>query len=118
MQDVLEGLHKGDLIRVDWFDASRGHALTIRGKLDSPVYSWGIFLGVLGQKRRHIVLAQNSFKLSDELFDVDYTCIPTSFLDKVTVIHEAEILPEIAELLLLSFTAGRRRIIKRSSFNG
>ena len=113
----LESIRKGDLVRVDWFDASRGQALTIRGKLDIPVYSWGIFLGVLGQKRRHIVLAQNSFKLSNDLYDVDYTCVPTSFLDKVTVIHEAEIPLEVAELLLLSFTAGRRRIIKRSSFN-
>ena len=94
MKEVgLEELGKGDLIRVEWFDASRGQALTIRGKLDIPVYSWGIFVGVLGQKRKHIVLAQNSFKLGDELFDVDYTSIPLSFIDKVTVIQQSELQP-------------------------
>jgi hypothetical protein len=113
----LSELVKGDLIRVDWFDASRGQALTIRGRLDIPVYSWGIYLGILGQKRRHIVLAQNSFKLNNEFYDVDYTCVPVSFLDEVTVIHKAEISADVAELLLLSFTSGRRRIIKRRTLN-
>jgi hypothetical protein len=113
----LSELEKGDLVRVDWFDASRGQALTIRGRLDIPVYSWGIYLGVLGQKRRHIVLAQNSFKLNNEFYDVDYTSIPVSFLDGITVIHKAELPPNIAELLLLSFTSGRRRIIKERTVN-
>ena len=113
----LSELVKGDLIRVDWFDASRGQSLTIRGRLDIPVSSWGIYLGILGQKRRHIVLAQNSFKLNNEFYDVDYTCIPVSFLDGVTVIHKAELPPNVAELLLLSFTSGRRRIIKRRTLN-
>ena len=118
MREVnLDGVGKGDLVRVTWFDASRGQALTIRGKLDIPVYSWGVFLGILGQKRRHIVLAQNSLKLSDELYDVDYTSIPVSFMDEITVLHKAEVALDIAELLLLSFTAGRRRIIKRSTMN-
>ena len=113
----LSEFKKGDLIRVDWFDASRGQALTIRGRLDIPVYSWGIYLGVLGQKRRHIVLAQNSFKLNNEFYDVDYTCIPVSFLDGIMVIHKAELPPDVAELLLLSFTSGRRRIIKERTVN-
>jgi hypothetical protein len=113
----LSALKKGDLIRVDWFDASRGQSLTIRGRLDIPVFSWGIYLGILGQKRRHIVLAQNSFKLNNEFYDVDYTCVPVSFLDCVTVINKAEITPDVAELLLLSFTSGRRRIIKRRTLN-
>jgi len=118
MKEVnFNDVEKGDLVRVTWFDASRGQALTVRGKLDIPVYSWGIFLGILGQKRRHIVLAQNSFKLSDELYDVDYTSIPITFMDEVTVLCKAEVSRDVAELLLLSFTAGRRRIIKRRSEN-
>ena len=113
----LEGVSKGDLVRVCWFDASRGQALTIRGRLDIPVYSWGIYLSVLGQKRRHIVLAQNSFRLNNDLYDVDYTCVPVSFLDSITVVNKAEVPPEIADLMILSFTSGRRRIIKRRSIN-
>ena len=113
----LDELEKGDLVRVNWFDASRGQALTIRGRLDIPVYSWGIYLGVLGQKRRHIVLAQNSFKLNKDLYDVDYTCIPLSFLESVIVVRKVELPEDVADLLLLSFTAGRRRIIKRRSIN-
>ena len=118
MRDIdLDNVAKGDLVRVNWFDASRGQALTIRGRLDIPVYSWGIYLGVLGQKRRLIVLAQNSFKLNNDFYDVDYTCIPVSVLDGVTVIHKTEIPPDVAEMLLLSFTSGRRRIIKRRTLN-
>jgi hypothetical protein len=49
----VKGLSPGDLVRVEWFDASIGKSLNggMAG-IDVPVKSWGIFLGVLGQKNQ------------------------------------------------------------------
>lgn len=54
MKEVIKqvkGLTLGDLVKVDWFDASIGKSLSggLNG-IDVPVTSWGIFIGVLGQK--------------------------------------------------------------------
>ena len=47
----VKDLHPGDLVKVEWFDASIGKSLSggLNG-IDVPVQSWGIFLGVLGEK--------------------------------------------------------------------
>ena len=73
----VKGLSLGDLVRVDWFDASIGKSLTSGiGSIDVPVQSWGIYLGVLGEKNKHIILAQNSFRYADGVYDIDYTAVP------------------------------------------
>jgi hypothetical protein len=61
MMKQLESLSPGDLICVDWYDASIGKSLGSGVDVDVPVKSWGIFVGLLGQKNKHIILAQNDF---------------------------------------------------------
>jgi len=75
----VKGLTLGDLVKVDWYDASIDKSLSggLNG-IDVPVTSWDIFIGVLGQKNKHIILAQNNFRYADGLYDIDYTAVPTA----------------------------------------
>lgn len=112
----IKSLQLGDLIRVEWFDASVGRSLR-SGAIDIPVKSWGIYLGLLGEKNKHIILAQNNFSFNDGLYDVDYTAIPLSWTSQITVCHSQEICQEEAEKLLSSFLQGRYRTLKRKIIN-
>jgi len=112
MKDVdkqVKGLSPGDLVRVEWFDASIGKSLSggMAG-IDVPVKSWGIFLGVLGQKNKHIILAQNNFRYANGFYDIDYTAIPVAWTVNITVIAKNHVPPEEAKQLLKSFLMGGR----------
>lgn len=112
----IRNVTPGDLIFVSWFDASIGKSLSggLAG-IDVPVSSWGIFIGVLGQKNKHIILAQNNFHYADGLYDIDYTAIPLSWAASVRVIEKHHVHSEAAQSLVSSFLmgGGRRRIPKR-----
>jgi len=110
----IRSLSLGDLVRVDWFDASIGKSLSggLSG-IDVPVCSWGIFVGVLGEKNKHIILAQNNFRYSDNLYDIDYTAVPTTWTINITVIFKNHVKPEEAAHLLNSFLANAKRTLKR-----
>ena len=116
LSERLKEIKPGDLIRVEWLDASIGSSL-LSDEVDIPVVSWGIFVGLLGEQKKHIILAQNRFRYSDGIYDVDYTSIPLSWAVKVTVINPGEVDPNSAELMLRSFLAGRCRTIKRRTRN-
>lgn len=112
----IKSLQPGDLVRVEWFDASVGKSLG-GGNIDVPVKSWGIYIGVLGEKNKHIILAQNNFQYTNGLYDIDYTAIPLSWAMKVTISNKQEISPEDARMLLTSFLRGRCRTLKRKIVN-
>jgi hypothetical protein len=109
----LESLSLGDLICVGWCDASTGKSSGSGASIDVPVKSWGVFIGVLGVKTKHIVLAQNSFCYADGLFDLDYTAIPLSWAIDITAVFKEQIPKDAAEKLVNSFLAGRRRPLAR-----
>jgi len=100
-------LAAGDLCRVEWFDASIGKSLSggLSG-IDVPVCSWGIFIGVLGEKNKHIILAQNNFRYADGVYDIDYIAVPTAWTTNVTVVAPAHVSPEETKQLLNSFLMG------------
>lgn len=79
LRKQLESLSPGDLISCSWCDASTGKSSSNGGVIDVPVRSWGVFVGLFGNKTKHIVLAQNSFQYADGLYDLDYTAIPLSW---------------------------------------
>jgi len=112
----IKALQLGDLIRVDWYDASVGRSMGA-GAIDVPVKSYGIFLGVLGEKSKHIILCQNSFKYTNGIYDVDYTAIPLTWAMSVSVVHQGEVTAEEAQALLHSFLLGRARTLKRRVSN-
>ena len=98
----LESCHPGDLICCSWTDASIGKTSTNGGVIDVPVRSWGVFVGVFG-KRKHIILAQNSFEYADGLCDLDYTAIPMGWIEDVQVIALQYIPEQAARSLVASF---------------
>ena len=106
----IRNLAPGALIFVSWTDASIGKSLSggLAG-IDVPVSSWGIYIGLLGERSKHIILAQNNFRYADGLYDIDYTAIPLSWTVDVKVIEKQHVKPEEAKQLLNSFLMGGRR---------
>jgi len=76
----LDELQPGDLVAVHWLDASEGRAVPpLRHKLfDTPVVSYGIFLGVRGIRTKHVVVVKEY--IMDE---VHYNSIPLGMLEKI-----------------------------------
>ncbi len=106
----VQALSPGDLICCEWCDASTGKSSGSGTDIDVPVKSWGIFIGVLGEKAKHLVLAQNSFCYADGLFDLDYTAIPLSWAIDVSVLVKEHIPREAAKDLVNSFLVGGHRM--------
>ena len=113
LKRMFSDLRPGDLICVDWCDASVGKSSS-GVSIDIPVRSWGLYVGVFGQRTKHIVLAQNSFCYSDGLYDLDYTAIPTSWALDVSVIVKGHIPENIARQLVNSFLLGGHRAHNRN----
>ena len=111
----LEKLNCGDLICVEWCDASTGKTSNNGGVIDIPVKSWGIYVGVFGKKVRHLVLAQNSFEYADGLFDLDYTAIPLSWAVDVTVLVNAHFPQQVARNLVNSFLMKDKKTFAHST---
>lgn len=111
---TLENVNPGALVCVNWCDASVGKSSGSGMAIDVPVKSWGIYVGLIGDKVKHIVLAQNSFRYADGLFDLDYTAIPLSWAVDVTVLVNEHIPKEDAAKLVNSFMMGGHRAFNRS----
>ncbi|MCW4048064.1 MAG: hypothetical protein NWE99_10990 [Candidatus Bathyarchaeota archaeon] len=109
LQRQVAQLSPGDLVCCEWCDASVGKSLGSGANVDVPVKSWGIFVGILGEKIKHIILAQNSFRYSDGFFDIDYTAIPLSWHVKISVIVKEYVPVAVAEQLFASFLRGGHR---------
>jgi hypothetical protein len=106
---TLESFKPGDLIFVDWCDASTGKSSSNGGMIDVPVRSWGIYLGLMGVRVKQIVLAQNSYRFSNSLFDLDYTAIPIGWTVEVQCIQAAHLPESVTEDLLRSFASDSSR---------
>jgi len=121
MKEILNQikcLTAGDLIRVEWLDASIGKSLSngVSG-IDVPVKSWGIFIGLLGSKKKHVILAQNCFRYSDGLYDIDYTAVPVPWTTNATVIAKAHVNAEEATVMLNSFTINEKNKTEKPSLS-
>ncbi len=110
LKKQLKDLQLGDLISVSWTDASIGKSLGSGLAVDVPAQSWGIFIGLMGKRNQHIVLAQNNFQYSDGLYDIDYTAIPVSWAVTINVIDKNHVAKDEAEILFTSFLRGGRRV--------
>lgn len=116
VQKQLDNISLGCVICVEWCDASRGKSLGTGFAVDVPVKSWGVFIGILGQRNKHIVIAQNSYKYSDGLYDVDFTAIPLTWTANVTVLAKDHVPEQIAKQLVNSFLIGGRRALCKRIF--
>jgi len=112
LRKLFESLRPGDLICVEWCDASVGKSSGSGVSIDVPVKSWGVYVGLFGERAKHIVLAQNSFRYADGLFDLDYTAIPASWTIDLLVIVKAHVPESTAGKLVNSFLLGGHRAFK------
>jgi hypothetical protein len=101
----IKGLAAGDLVCVEWCDASIGKSLSngLSG-IDVPVKSWGVFIDILGQKRKHIILAQNCFRYSDGLYDIDYTAVPVLWITNAAIISKGHVTAALERFEALGLT--------------
>ncbi len=58
VSEIIDSLDFGDLIEVEWLDASEAAGQLEHNKFDTPVQSVGYFLAVKGRKTRHVVIAK------------------------------------------------------------
>jgi hypothetical protein len=121
MKEILNQikvLSAGDLVMLEWHDASIGKSLSngVSG-IDVPVKSWGVYIGMLGQKRRHIILAQNCFRYSDGLYDIDYTAVPVPWTTSATVIAKRHVCAAEARDLLNSFLVNEKSKSEKTGSN-
>jgi hypothetical protein len=110
---LIENVKPGDLVSVDWCDASVGKSSGSGLSIDVPVNIWGIYVGLIGDKIKHIVVAQNSFRYADGLFDLDYTAIPVGWALGVQVLVKEHIPSDSASRLVNSFMMGGHRSMNR-----
>ena len=80
----IEELQKGDLILVRWMDASEMRA-QINQHATPEVYvkDWGVFLGVSGQKRKHVIIGKDVVETWNEW---GAARIPLELIDSIIVI--------------------------------
>ncbi len=119
IRKIVDGLNVGDLILVEWCDASMGKSGDITD-IDVPAKSWGIYMGLFGDKTKHIVIAQNSYRYSDGLSDLDFTAVPVGWATNCRILDKGHVPKQASAELTNSFLRGghhrggiRRRIFQR-----
>jgi hypothetical protein len=91
VEESIAGLGFGDVIQVDWLDASevtghfsvndenkRGH-----GCFDTPIRSLGYFLGVRGKRCKHVVIAKEVIRTGSAFH---YNVIPLGMIQAIQVL--------------------------------
>jgi len=115
VRNQIKGLQLGDLIRVRWFDACKGEARIddqsdeAKVQFDVPVTSWGVFLGLVGEKTKHVLLIRDHFQMNatSGVYDIDFSVVPIGMIHAVEVLKQGELEPEIAKLLQQAFLKAR-----------
>ena len=110
----VKSLQLGDLVRVRWFDASKGEAHIDKDsqspiQFDIPVTSWGVFLGVVGEKTKHVLLIRDHFQMHEDLgvYDIDFNVVPVGMIHGVERLKQGELEQKVAILLQQAFLRAR-----------
>ena len=114
----VKALQLGDLVEVFWNDASKGEARIhkkrkMKTQFEIPVRSTGYFIGVAGEKTKHVIIVRDTFQLNRDMgvYDVDFNCIPIGMIYQINVaVREA--LPHNFTFILQKALL-RTQIIKR-----
>jgi len=82
----VKDLQPGDLVWVKWYDASefRGALIPDDSKYDMPVYVIGIYIGVKGRSRKHIIIAKEKLPRPGE-WNADV--IPIEMIENITLVQ-------------------------------
>jgi len=104
----IRALQLGDLVEIFWLDASKGEARVQRKaetetQFDILVQSTGYFIGVAGQKAKHVILVRDAFQLSPDVYDIDWNCIPVGMVCEVNVARPGALNLQLAANLQKAF---------------
>ncbi|MCD6263503.1 hypothetical protein J7L60_03730 [Candidatus Bathyarchaeota archaeon] len=83
-------LRRGDAIRVHWLDASEVTSRLPEGEhlYDTPIRSYGVFLGVKGRRTKHLVIAKEVIT-HERTFH--YNVIPLGMVEKVILLNPSDL---------------------------
>jgi len=111
----LSDLKVGDAVRVHWFDASEATCSLPHEdhKFDTPVRSYGVFLGVKGLRVKHAIVAKEVVE-RDKTFH--YNAIPLGMIERVLLLNPEDLERDLLKCLrrkvmaapLKRFRRGRR----------
>ena len=94
--ETINSLKFGDLIEIEWLDASEATGKLQRAGFDTPVLSVGYFLGVKGMRTCHVVIAK---EIIDNAKAFHYNVIPIGMCQKVTVLAKDRLDPKTRRVL-------------------
>ena len=112
VSEIVDSLSFGDLIEVEWLDASEATGQLEHDRFDTPVQSVGYFLAVKGRKTRHVVIAK-------EIVDkksYHYNVIPVGMIQKVKVIQRDGLKPSVKRVLKKFAAATVPRLRKKDGW--
>lgn len=86
----LEKLRKGDAIRVHWLDASEVMRRLPEGEhlYDTPIRSYGVFLGIKGLRTKHLVIAKEVITYERTFH---YNVIPVGMVEKIVLLNPSDL---------------------------
>jgi len=92
----IETLNVGDLVEVNWLDASEGKTETLADTVfDIPVKTAGFFVGVYGKRMKHVIVLKEIF----EGLDVHYNSIPVGMIETLEIHKRNALTPETIKAL-------------------
>jgi len=112
--EVIDSLRFGDLVQVDWLDASEATDSINHEFFDTPVVSVGFFLGVKGRKGKHLVVAK-------EILDsrtYHYNVIPVGMIQRLKVHSRVALTKRAKHRLKKLYLKTFRQIKKRAGWIG
>ena len=109
VEKVIACLRFGDLLQIDWLDASEAKGRLEKVSFDTLVCSVGWFLGLKGRKTRHLVIAKEFIRGACAFH---YNVIPLGMVEKVKVLGR-EMLDAEAERVLKKFVHVAIRRLKK-----
>jgi len=110
--EVIGSLCFGDLVQVDWLDASEATDVISHDRFDTPVCSVGFFLGLRGRHAKHLVIAK-------EIIDsrtYHYNVIPVGMVTRLVVHSRAALTTAAKRRLKKLYLRTFRRIKKREGW--
>jgi hypothetical protein len=111
---VIDSLCFGDLVQVDWLDASEATDVLSHDRFDTPVVSVGFFLGVRGRRGKHLVIAK-------EVLDsrtYHYNVIPVGMIQRLRVHSRVALTKEAKHRLKKLYLKTVEGIKKREGWVG
>lgn len=114
VDEVIDSLRFGDLVQVDWLDASEATDSINHEFFDTPVVSVGFFLGVKGRRGKHLVIAK-------EILDsrtYHYNVIPVGMIQRLRVHSRVALTKRAKHRLKKLYLKTFRQIKKRAGWIG